>query len=88
MKTMKDLAGIKILSYSAIILFLFFTSCKDNDKIDFDANDNANLQSESNSDAQLEESLTPQVEIAEPEVTNEPAAGDDAKGDSEKADKK
>ena len=55
MKTIKERTGLKILTYSAIMLFLFFTSCKDNDKIDFDANDNSNLQSESNSEAQLED---------------------------------
>jgi hypothetical protein len=55
MKTMKNSIGLNGLTYAAIGLFMFFSSCKDNNTIDFSATDNANLQSEANSDAQIEE---------------------------------
>lgn len=47
--------AIRTLAYTAIVLFLFFTSCKDTDTIDYTSDDNSNLQSEANSDAQLED---------------------------------
>jgi hypothetical protein len=46
---------MKTLSYTAIALFMFFTSCKDNETISFSGDDNSNLQSEASSDAQLED---------------------------------
>ena len=55
MKTMKNSFGLKSLSYTAVAFFLFLGSCKDNDKIDFTSNDNANVQSEATTDSQTEE---------------------------------
>lgn len=52
---MKTKTAMKTLSYTAIALFMFFTSCKDNETISFSADDNSNLQSEASSDAQLED---------------------------------
>src|SRR5258708_22515402 len=55
MKTMKNLIGMKGLMYVALVLFIFLASCSDNNKIDYTATDNANVQSETNTDAQTEE---------------------------------
>jgi hypothetical protein len=55
MNTMKKSFGIKGLAYAAVAFFFFLASCSDNNKIDYTANDNANVQSEANSDAQVEE---------------------------------
>ncbi len=46
---------MKALSMSALALFLFFTSCKEQDTIAFSADDNSNLQSEASIDAQAED---------------------------------
>ncbi|MDZ4715182.1 MAG: hypothetical protein SH819_06895 [Cytophagales bacterium] len=55
MKTTKSSYAIKTLTYMAVALFLFLTSCKDNETIDYTATDNTNLQTESNSEAELED---------------------------------
>src|SRR5262245_21340943 len=55
MKTMNSRVVIKLLSITALTLFLFVTSCKDQDTISFSADDNSNLQSEANVEAQSEE---------------------------------
>lgn len=55
MKTTKSITGIKMLAYAAIALFLFFTSCKDTETVDYNADDNLNLQTEASSDAELED---------------------------------
>ena len=52
---MKSRTAMKTLSYTAIALFMFFTSCKESDTISFSGDDNSNLQSEASSDAQLED---------------------------------
>lgn len=46
---------MKTLSFMAMALFMFLTSCKENETISFSADDNSNLQSEASSDAQLED---------------------------------
>jgi len=46
---------MKLLSITALSLFLFVNSCKDQDTISFTSDDNSNLQSEANSDAQMED---------------------------------
>lgn len=55
MKTTQSHTGIKSIAYAAIALFLFFASCKDTETIDYSADDNSNFQSESNTDAELED---------------------------------
>ncbi len=55
MKAMKNSFGRKTLSYGTVALFLFLASCSDTNKIDYTASDNANVQSEANSDSQTEE---------------------------------
>ncbi|HQQ98961.1 MAG TPA: hypothetical protein PLX35_16935 [Cyclobacteriaceae bacterium] len=55
MKTMKNMIGYRTLSAGVMSLFLLMAACSDTNKIDFTANDNANLQSEANADAQTEE---------------------------------
>lgn len=55
MKTMKPRTVMKVLSFTAFALFMFLSSCKDQDTISYSSDDNANLQSESNLDAQLED---------------------------------
>ncbi len=55
MNTMKKQTVMKTLSFMAMALFMFLTSCKDNETISFSADDNSNLQSEASSDAQLED---------------------------------
>ena len=52
---MKTRTAMKTLSLLAIALFMFVTSCKDNETISFTADDNSNLQSEASADAQLED---------------------------------
>lgn len=46
---------MKAFGLTAIAMFVFFLSCKEQDTISFSADDNANLQSESSIDAQLED---------------------------------
>ncbi len=46
---------MKLLSITALSLFLFVTSCKEQDEISFSADDNSNLQSEASADAQMED---------------------------------
>lgn len=46
---------MKLLSITALSLFLFVTSCKDQDTISFTSDDNSNLQSEASTDAQMED---------------------------------
>ncbi len=55
MKTITLPTTMKTLSFMAIALFMFLSSCKDNETISFSADDNSNLQSEASSDAQLED---------------------------------
>jgi hypothetical protein len=55
MKTMNSRSAMKLLSITALSLFLFVTSCKDQDTISFSADDNSNLQSEASADAQMED---------------------------------
>ena len=55
MKTMKSRTAMKTLTYTAIALFMFFVSCKDQETISFSSDDNINLQSEASSDAQVED---------------------------------
>lgn len=47
--------ALRFLSMTAIALFLFATSCKDEDAISFSSDDNSNLQSDASMDAQLED---------------------------------
>ncbi len=47
--------AMKVLSLTATALFLFFSSCKEQDTISFSADDNSNLQSEASIDAQSED---------------------------------
>ncbi len=55
MNAIKNLFGPKILAFISIVCFVLLLSCADNNTIDFSANDNANVQSEANSDSQTEE---------------------------------
>jgi hypothetical protein len=55
MKTMKTPGALKFLSLTAMVLFLFVTSCKDEEVISFSSDDNSNLQSDASMDAQLED---------------------------------
>jgi len=55
MKTMQTRIAMKALSMTAMALFLFFSSCKEQDTISFSADDNSDLQSEANIDSQSEE---------------------------------
>ncbi len=55
MKTMQTRIAMKALSVTTMALFLFFSSCKEQDTISFTADDNSDLQSEANIDAQSEE---------------------------------
>ncbi len=48
---MKNSFGLKSLTYVAIGLFMFLSSCKDNNTIDFTASDAANVEGEATSDA-------------------------------------
>ncbi len=54
MKTMKSLIGLKGITYFAAVCFLFLFSCNEN-QLEYGSSDNANVQSEANSDAQLED---------------------------------
>lgn len=51
MKTMKNLFGLKAMAYTAVAFFLFLASCKNNETIDFTANDSANVEGEGTSEA-------------------------------------
>lgn len=52
---MNSQTTMKFLSITALSLFLFVTSCKEEDAISFSSDDNSNLQSEASSDAQMED---------------------------------
>ncbi|MBL7849039.1 MAG: hypothetical protein JNL40_16340 [Cyclobacteriaceae bacterium] len=52
---MKTRTAMRVLSMTAIMLFMFLSSCKDQDSISFSADDNSNLQSEANTDASSED---------------------------------
>lgn len=55
MKTILSKNLMKLLSLTALTLFLFVTSCKDEETISYSADDNSNLQSDASMDAQLED---------------------------------
>ncbi len=55
MNAIKNILGPKILAFILMGCFVIPLSCTDNNTIDFTANDNANVQSEANSDSQTEE---------------------------------
>lgn len=55
MKAMKNSFGQKAFSTVTVTVFLFLASCSDTNKIDYTSSDNANVQSEANSDSQTEE---------------------------------
>jgi hypothetical protein len=46
---------MKVVSMTALALFLFVTSCKQEETISFSSDDNSNLQSDASMDAQLED---------------------------------
>lgn len=52
---MNTTQSMKTLSIMAMMLFMFVVSCKDTETISFSSDDNSNLQSEANADAQLED---------------------------------
>jgi hypothetical protein len=52
---MKSSTGLRVLTTAITALVMFLVSCSDSNKIDYSANDNANVQSEANADAQTEE---------------------------------
>lgn len=52
---MKTRFAMKALTLTLVASFLFFTSCKDEETISFSSGDNTDLQSESSTDAQLED---------------------------------
>ncbi len=51
MKTMKNLFGMRGLSYLTVAFIMFLASCSDNNKIDFTASDASNVEGESTSDS-------------------------------------
>jgi hypothetical protein len=55
MKTTKSSIGLRAATAVITVFVMFLVSCSDSNKIDYTSNDNANVQSEANSDAQTEE---------------------------------
>lgn len=51
MNSIKTLTSLKALTYLAVGLFMFLSSCKDNAKIDYTATDAANVEGETTSDS-------------------------------------
>lgn len=51
MKTMKNLFGMKTLSYLTVAFIMFLASCSDSNKIDFTASDASNVEGESTADS-------------------------------------
>ena len=54
---MKNLFGLKVLTYVAMGLFMFIASCSDNNKIDFTTTDATNVEGESTSDSYSSDAL-------------------------------
>lgn len=57
MKAMKNSTGVKTLTYVAIGFFLFLSSCKESNTIDFTTTDAVNVESESTSEAYSADAL-------------------------------